>query len=145
MSVDRWRTLNRREIKNIHLYSAAAARGGWAQLTQAELGRIGGIVAREYRYLDAFARQLRSPRFPRDGRVLSRAMLYAQAGRRTYHLTDERVQLERGMRQERNVQERNPCTECVEQTARGWVAIGSLVVIGDRLCLSNCRCRLEYR
>jgi hypothetical protein len=145
ISVARWRLVMRREIKNVHLYSAAAARGGWAQLTQAELGRVGGIIGKEYRYLDNFARQLRNPRFPRDGRIVSRAMLYAQGGRKTYHLTDERVQLERGMKEEKNIQELNPCTECMEQTSRGWVRIGALVAVGDRLCLANCRCRMEYR
>ena len=36
---------------------------------------------------------------------------------------------------------------CIEQTAKGWVPIGggAMVPIGSRLCLSNCRCRLEYR
>jgi hypothetical protein len=37
------------------------------------------------------------------------------------------------------------CDECLEDSAMGFVPIGSLRSIGDRLCLTNCHCRLVYR
>lgn len=146
IGVDQWRNTMRREIKNVHLYSAASARGGWAQLSQAELGRVGGIVGRQYQYLDEFADGLKNGTIAKDGRILSRADMYAQAGRRTYHVTDERVHLERGYTEERNrLRPGENCSECISQTARGWVAIGELVAIGLRICLSRCKCYIEYR
>jgi hypothetical protein len=33
-----WRQLMRDAISNLHLYSAAVVRGGWAQLTQSDWG-----------------------------------------------------------------------------------------------------------
>src|SRR5690606_13988745 len=146
ISVERWRLTMRQEIKNVHLYSAASARGGWAQLTQAELGRVGQIIGREYQYLDRFAATIRGRAYKRDGRMLARAQLYAQAGRRTYHGTDERGELENGMTEERRIAEgTGPCVDCLEQEAEGWVPIGTLVPVGARECLSNCRCTIQYR
>jgi hypothetical protein len=146
VSVERWRLEMRREIKNVHLYSAAAARGGWAEFTQAELGRVGYIVGDQYAYLDRFARDLQAGRVPRDGRILSRVQMYAQAGRRTYHVTDARIHLEHGYSEERNiVMAGEACTGCQDEEARDWVPIGELVPIGLRPCLSRCRCTVEYR
>jgi hypothetical protein len=34
---------------------------------------------------------------------------------------------------------------CVEQTTRGWVPVGSLIPIGGRLCVTNCKCQIRYR
>src|SRR5690606_41278005 len=56
-----------------------------------------------YSTLFRSARQLRNPRFPRDGRVTARARMYAQAGRYTYHRVDRQVQLGIGMTHERNI------------------------------------------
>lgn len=146
ISVERWRLDMRREIKNVHLYSAAAARGGWAELTQAELGRVGGIVGEQYAYLDRFARDLQAGRVRRDGRILSRVQMYAQAGRRTYHMTDARIHLEHGYTEERSiVHGGESCTGCLDEEARDWVPIGELIPVGARNCLSRCLCTVEYQ
>ena len=38
----------------------------------------------------------------------------------------------------------NHCQECPEEAAKGIVKRGSLVPIGDRQCLWNCCCMLQY-
>jgi hypothetical protein len=37
------------------------------------------------------------------------------------------------------------CAQCVECSDRGWVVIGTLPQPGSRTCMSNCKCRMEYR
>jgi hypothetical protein len=37
------------------------------------------------------------------------------------------------------------CDQCLSDSAKGFVPIGSLGPIGSRLCLNNCHCRLVYR
>ncbi|MDR3582593.1 MAG: hypothetical protein P4L67_04940 [Candidatus Pacebacteria bacterium] len=37
------------------------------------------------------------------------------------------------------------CGDCLEDSARGFVPIGSLRSIGDRQCRQNCHCHLTYR
>lgn len=141
-----WERLMREEIKNVHLYNAAAARGGWAQMTQADYGRVGQAVRRQYEYLERFGNQIASGRVVPDGRFMMRARSYAQAGRSTYHMTDRRVHRERGFTEERSLLGiADHCDECVSEEGRGWVRIGDITPIGSRQCLSRCRCSIEYR
>lgn len=145
ITVAHWRTTMRREIKNTQLYSAASARGGWAQLDARELGRVGGLVGQQYKYLDDFAADIRRGRVGANG-VASRARMYAQGGRRVYHETEREVNLVAGYTQERNYLGRaDHCSACVGESRRRWVAIGDLQPVGTRICLSNCRCYIGYR
>lgn len=140
-----WQVRMAREVKNVQLYSAATAKGGWAQLSAADLGRVGQSVRAQLEYLNRFAREIRTKAQPLDGRFLARTRLYAQSGRQLFHRT-ERIEMEvRGYDQERNVRyPGDSCTGCVQQTARGWVQIGALVPVGQRDCKGNDRCRIQY-
>jgi hypothetical protein len=125
-----WQIRMAREIKNVQLYSAAAAKGGWAQLE----------------YLNDFAREIRTGAQPLDGRFVARVRLYAQSGRQLHHRT-ERVEMQvRGYDEEQNVRYAgDSCAGCVGETARGWVRIGTLIPVGQRDCKGNDRCRVIYR
>lgn len=135
-------------IKNIHLYSAAIAKGGWAQLTQADFGRVGKIVRSEYKYLERLASGIGDGSIPLDGRFKDRSSQYAEAGRDTYHEIERATMRAAGYTLESNVlHPAEHCTgagSCVEQTARGKVRIGQLIPIGRRRCLRKCRCSLAY-
>lgn len=151
ISVPRWELEMRGLIKDVHLYSAAAARGGWAQLTQADYGRVGQRVRFQYERLNRFAGELRRRKnpLPLDGRFLRRVELYAQAGRGTYHAIEGLEMDARGFDEERNIRHAgDSCTGergCIEQSRRGWVPRGTLIPIGQRTCLTSCRCRKRYR
>jgi hypothetical protein len=148
ITVPEWEIGMRQISKEVHVYSATAARGGFAQLTQADYGRIGRVVRGEY----AWIRNLRTeiteakkvpPRF------LSRVQLYTQAGRETYHKVERQVELEKGNTLERNVLAREAVhcrgpSSCPHQTERGWVVVGQLIPIGQRNCFRNCKCTIEY-
>src|SRR4051812_16166490 len=58
ISLNAWRTEMREMIKNVHIYDAAIARGGFAQLGAADYGRIGQVVRGEYGWLEGFAREI---------------------------------------------------------------------------------------
>jgi hypothetical protein len=146
ISVAQWHARMKADVKAVHVYSTAAARGGFAHVTPAEWGRVGNIVKAQYGHLDNFAAAVKGGKAPRDGRLVNRADMYAQAGRQSYHVTDERVQLENGMRQERNILHTlDSCDGCIDETAAGWVPIGELTPVGTRDCLSRCKCSIEYR
>lgn len=152
ISLDQWRREMRASIKDAHLYSAAAARGGYSQLSDSDRRRVAALVKEQFEYLEKFARDMENGLLL-DGRVLSRAELYAQAARSTYERTRRRIMSEEnGMREERSVLHgREHCTDsrnregCIEQAAKGWVPIGTLVPIGERTCLGNCLCTMRYR
>lgn len=146
LTLAEWQVATARQLKAAHLASAAAARGGWAQMTQADYGRVGHRLRDEYAYLSRLAGQIADGTQALDGRLLTRLTLYAQGPRGTYH-EQERA----GMREAGYIEERNQlgggesCDGCQAQTARGWVPIGSLTPVGARDCLSNCKCALQYR
>ncbi len=146
MNLADWQKQVAREVKTMHMASAALAKGGWAQMTPQDTGRVGRVLRDEYGYLAQFAQQVKSGQQKLDGSLVARANLYAQAPRGTYHAIEQRGMMEQGKTECRN--ELGPadhCEGCLQETAKGWVPIGGLVPIGHRLCLSNCHCRLEYR
>lgn len=146
ISVDQWREQMATHVKSTHLYSAAIPRGGWAQLTSADFGRVGRLVRFQYERLNKFALELAAGK-KTDGSFRMRARMYAGASMQMYH-ESERVEMKdvQGMTHERNVRTRgDSCDGCVHESSRGWVPIGKLRPIGTRTCLTNCRCHIRYR
>ena len=128
------------------LVAGAFAVGGWARIGVAQ-GDIETHLQSELGYLDTFADDLAAGRIPRDGRFPRRAMLYGAAGWGLYMALRGREARRRGYGEEHN--NLNPgaehCGGCVGETDKGWQPVGTLTPIGDRQCLSRCRCWLEYR
>jgi hypothetical protein len=143
-----WRQGMRDAIKNIHLFSASLAKGGWAQLTQADYGRVGQVVRGEYGYLESFAQGIADGKVDLDSWFTERSTMYAEAGWDTYFQIETAARKEAGFKYESNVLSPvENCTganSCVEETARGRVRIGKLIPIGRRRCLRRCRCHKEY-
>jgi hypothetical protein len=157
LTVDRlaaWEYEMRARIKDVHLYSAAAARGGWDQMTPAMYGRVGAVLSRgaagagkgQFQYLEGFLQDLISGRQKMDGSLTRRAAMYATAARGTYAAEDGAGFAAAGYDEERNIRNSgDSCDGCVGASARGWVPIGQLPPIGSRTCLGACLCRMEYR
>jgi hypothetical protein len=146
MSLADWQLQMMAEIKATHLASGAAASGGWAQLSQADYGRIGQRIRVQYQYLRNFADEIASGKQRLDGTLIRRTELYNRAGRETYHLVERTEMGQRGYDQERSVlRPGDNCRGCIEEDRKGWQPLGSLVPIGQRDCRTNCRCFVEYR
>lgn len=146
LSLDGWYAAMRQSVKLVHMWAAAAAKGGWAQLSPTDYGTVGGLVRFHYGRLSAFAEQI-AARLPLDGRAEVRVKMYAQAARNTYHGIELGVVTQAGYTQERNILDpaAESCAECIELTALDWVPVGTNPRPGNRLCLVGCRCRLEFR
>lgn len=141
-----WQTGMAAEIKTLHVAMATAAKGGKAQMSPADWGRVGQRIREQYRYLDGFARGVADGRQPLDGRLVSRARLYADAGRTAYGETVRQLWADKGEVQERWLRRASEsCPGCVEQSARGWVAEGVLPALGTQQCRSRCRCEIQSR
>jgi hypothetical protein len=146
LTVAEWQVAMAREVKSVHLASAALAKGGWAQMAPADYGRAGLLLRGQYAYLREFARQVAAGTQRPDGTLARRAAMYVQAGRNTYHLTERKDQALRGRTEERSILGvADHCRECLQEAARGWVPLGELVPIGQRICKTQCRCLVEYR
>jgi hypothetical protein len=134
------------QAKSIHLDGAAVAMGGWYSMDQSDFGWTGQRIRSQYGYLRGFAADVASGKQKLDGTALTRATLYAEAGRQTHRAAEQRAASERGLMEERNqLGAADHCAGCLAATSRGWVAIGTLVPCGSRDCLTRCRCSLQYR
>lgn len=146
ISLAEWQTTMMELSKQANLAGTAMESGGWFQLGPEEFGRAGNRIRNEYNYLREFASQIESGKQPLNGTLRRRAQLYGEQGRVTYYDAARASAKSDGFNQERSIL--NPadhCDSCVEQAAKGWSPIESLIPIGSRTCRSNCKCYMAYR
>lgn len=142
-----WEVRMRREVKVVATYSAALAKGGWAQMTETDYGRVGRYLQDQYRYLRGFMRDVASGRQGLGG-VSARTSLYAQAGRPLFHLMEKAENRVRGRTERRSIRFAfDSCADCIAAEAAGWADIddASVPEIGDRQCATRCKCSFEFR
>lgn len=144
--LDTWRAEMRESVKNVHLYNAAAAKGGWAHMSPAAYGAAGQRVRTDYGFLDRWAAQIQDGTSKLDGKSLRRAELYGFSGRKTYEQV-RAVEMEtRGFSECRSVlHAQESCAQCIAEAAKGFQPASDMVPIGDRTCGHNCRCTVERR
>lgn len=151
LSLAEWETEMRALVKDVHLYSAAAVRGGWDRMTAGDYGRVGQLIRAQYGRLDAFATGLATGRIPLDGRAIVRAIMYAQAGRGTHEAfansdAKKEAAAQGGRLECRNVLgDAQHCDECPALTRLGWVPVEQMPLPGHRTCLTRCHCKLNRR
>lgn len=141
ISVATWQLQSAQIVKSTHLAAAASASGGWATMSQADLGWTGQRIRQQYAFLANFAAEIASGKQPLDGRLLVRAEMYGHAGRATAREMERREARLAGWTHERNVLgAADHCAGCLGASAQGVVPIGTLVPIGQRDCRVNCHC-----
>jgi hypothetical protein len=146
ISLDRFRLEMRARTREVHILSAAAARGGMNKMDARAWGQVGGVIAEQDRFIERFIGDIQSGRQPLNGQLNNRAAMYVEAGRTTHERAKREVQADQGMTEERNIlRDAKHCGECPELTQRGWVPIGTLPLPGQRECSVNCRCEIETR
>ncbi|HEU4649021.1 MAG TPA: hypothetical protein VFS33_08180 [Gemmatimonadales bacterium] len=144
ITLEQWHLEMKRLTKSAHLFGAAAAKGGWAQMGSADYGRVGQAVRDQYKWLERFADQVRAG-LPMDGRALQRAELYVLSSRSLYHRVERLEMQSRAMRYEKSeLHAADHCRQCLDEAARGWVPIGEFVPVGQRECRARCRCTVSY-
>lgn len=147
ISLAEWQLGMMEEIKISHTAAAASARGGWAQMSQADWGATGRLVRNQYDFLRNFAAEIASGKQRLDGTARVRTDLYAQAARGTFEETRRRYErLMNGMEEEMRVLgEADHCKGCLAQAKLKWQPIGTLDPIGAEECVTNCHCTFHYR
>ena len=154
ISIGAWQDEFAGVLKDTYLAAAALAVGGFARLTDEDLARVSADLRFAYTRLERFARFAEQRMHDADsvGRVLARSALYARYTNGLYQRfrteSHTRAVDEDGNRLflfETNILgNAEHCSQCLEETAKGWVLIGTLVPVGNRICLANCKCRLSF-
>lgn len=117
------------------LFSIPAILNSVLEMIQMQLNWLQGLVN------DILAKRQRL-----DGTLLRRIAMYAGGGWSALQEIMRQVAFMDGMREERNVLGlAEHCQGCIIETEKGWVPIGTLVPVGERTCLANCRCHLTFR
>jgi hypothetical protein len=137
-----WRDATAAVVRDAHATAAVAAVGPDGVSPEA----LSEVVADQLRYLDDFAADVASGKQPLDGRLLSRAEMYAQAANATYEETRRGAKAAGGARWERRVlgSDSDHCQDCLDAAARGWQPVGTLPVISESKCLTRCTCHFQY-
>lgn len=135
-----------REIETANWDAALLLMGPLAFALPQLVDKVRGAILRQVTWFRRLLADIASGRQRLDGSLLRRIAMYAGSGHATVEDVGRVVALMGGRREERNVLGiAEHCEGCLRETARGWVSIGALVPIGERDCLTNCRCNYEYR
>lgn len=144
INVSAWHEAMKAEIKAAHRAAAMLANGG--KLDARAAGRLGAALKAQYKFLGNFARQIENKEIPLGARTVARARLYAQAVMTTYQKAKVARAQAAGVEMYRLVlAPAEHCPECLADSQLDFVPIGSLADIGQRECMSNCRCSWEYK
>jgi hypothetical protein len=143
---DLWRAEFESIVNRVHLNTGALARGGWGQLSGADLAFIDGKTAKQLEFLENFLKEITGGKQKLSPQLIRRARMYIDAGWGTYSDMRQRMFANAGYVEERRVRgAKDSCADCIEYAAQGWQPMGTLPRIGDSRCRTNCRCYFEYR
>ena len=139
-----WRLQTQQVLKDAHIGAAALSKGGFEHLTRSDLGVIGARLRFQYDRLAVLGLDTAPGTF--GGQAMARLAMYGAAARGTFQAMNQRSALAEGLAQCRNVLSAvESCDACLSETARGWVPSAEMSLPGERTCLANCQCSLEFR
>lgn len=166
LPIDEWEKRQAEDVKDLYLCCAALSAGGWRNLTPAlqtlaegSPGKPPGIAFSIGRLWD-FAHGIASGdgQAGTEAMIARRAALYSAASSGVFE--NVRRESHRNARDEKGrrlyLYEKNilmpgeNCIAsdgtpgCIEETARGWVPLGTLSLPTTRTCAMNCNCSMDY-
>jgi len=133
-------------LKSSHLVASSVGRGGRARMSQADWGKVGSRLKREYTYLQKFARKLAQGKIAKAV-TPNRAKSYSSSVVMSYHETMRTEQTQNSVTdiKVRLIQNsKEGCSECTADADRGWVAVEDMQEIGTRICQNFCLCEFEF-
>lgn len=147
MSAGYAQTLMRDEIRRVTLASSALGKGGIEQLEFRDYGRAGSQLR------DTYARMTNLVNGIARGEVtlpqaLRRIEGYTLEARNHFFAAQREAarQTGRQFEERRTLHARESCPDCIRYAALGWVAQGTLPMIGEQSqCNKYCRCSLDSR
>ena len=142
-----WKSKIASRLRAMHLGVSLIAAGGLNHISQKTLDRVNERIVVQQRYLLKFTVAIETGIQQKDGTLKTRAELYADAGVATYEGIKRDEHKDAGFDEERSVLDEGAqhCGDCPAEAAKGWVPIGELTPIGERECMTRCRCSIEFR
>ncbi len=148
-----WETGMRAQIKAEYVQQYLLGKGGLSQMGPADWGSVGGMLADQYRYLGGFANEIAAGTLS-EAQIAARSKMYINSGREAFERAQKRVETEADQVLW-GLGAADHCEDCVGFAALGWQPIEPWPFVrnkrdaipgsGDTICLTNCKCALEYR
>ena len=147
ITIDEWQSEMQKQILYVQIMAAVAARGGLAQMTDADWAALQDRVKSQYEYLDKFAEEIKSKKTALTLALLARAALYADAGIAGFEQARANIQGQSGSTEERYILDPDAihCDGCIERAGEQWQPLGKLPPLGDEPCGVRDRCTKQYR
>lgn len=146
ITLDAWRVEMQTIIKQVRMAGAALAHGGFDKLAAEDIARVEEGIAQDFGNLEVWTQELAAGDAPSDGRMNSRGQLYVNQGRVVYHDERHEAMDAAGFDEVRSIlHPAEHCQLCVLQAEIGWQDLADFIPIGQRTCLSNDQCSVEYR
>jgi len=134
-------------IKNINITSYVMARGGYAQMSPSDWGRVGREIRTQYEFARRMYGQIASGKQRLDGTFTQRIQQYVEAGRATYEKERARQAVLRQRIYARRIRHaRDSCAGCIRLAGLGYVLIDGpdYVPIGGTDCINKCKCTQQF-
>lgn len=150
-----WQDSMMHGIKEIQLVNAAIGRGGATSLRDEDVLNVSQTVEYQFARLDRFAGQMEEAAAIGSPQAAgARAAAYAKSALATFGGMNRRSAEIAGFMMERNLlgnaehclpDPRRPhIPDCPSLSRMGWQPIGTMPPPGERLCLWNCRCMMDF-
>jgi hypothetical protein len=141
ISIEDWQNAMVAELKRLHTQAAASGAGAWGDMSQADWGKVGSTLKREYAWLRDFAKAIQ------DG--LTEAQIRARAKQYANHINlpcwESQTRHSEATHMSRHLNPAEHCDDCVGYAAQDKQPIGTLPMPGDgSQCRSNCKCTVRY-
>ena len=156
ISSQAWYDAMRQEIKDNYIDQYLVGIGGREQMTPADWGSVGGMVADQYRYLNDFHDQVSAGDLS-QAQINARSRMYINSSREAYERAQARAP-GRGYTEHQWVNSpiADTCEDCVALQGSGWISVDEAFISpstgedavpgsGATICLTNCHCNIQYR
>lgn len=143
INIAQWQIAVASELKDAHLAQAMFARGGRANMGQAEFGRVGQTLREQYGFLARFAEDIASGR-QSLAQALTRVNLYGNATQQSYW--SEYAQGNKGKKFYYRLSPAEHCPTCLTRAAGNPYTFDNLQGYpgdGSTQCKANDQCTLE--
>lgn len=143
-----WQTRFADTLKAAHLRLAALAAGGKTGLSPQHYGATGYQLAKQYEYLDRFARQLAAGQVS-VAQAMRRSRLYASSAKLTYNRAEQITRQGEGFLEAKRVLDAQAqhCADCLRYSTKGrWVPANQVTLPATACaCGQFCKCQIYYR
>ena len=144
LNIPQWQVVIALELKAAHLAQSMFAVGGKANLTPVNYGRVGGVLADEYRFLNQFAQDIGAGQVSR-AQALARVKQYGRATQQAFWREFAQATPDTEVIYwELNIAEH--CSDCIDLATNSPYTAETIPTFpgaGETECRGNCKCNLR--